>query len=491
MIGTPAYMAPEQAEGRTHQIGPATDVYAPGAILYECLTGRVPFKGTTAHETLNLLLTQEPEKPRSLNADVPRDLETICLRCLEKDPRKRYAGAAELAADLGRFRRGEPVAARPVGRLERTWRWCNRNPAVAGLLATALLFAGVATALAIVAYRKADDERQANAATTKALRDVEVGKNNLESALEKSRFEQKKAEFVAYSFRLDAARQDINSNKLGDALLKLQAMYEPGLCGWEYAYLSRQCQKEIWAVPGGMGPVWSVAFSPDGKRLVAGGSENLLAVRDANTGEELLTLKGHKGAVLGVGFSPVGARVVSGGADGTVKEWNATTGQEIRSFRGHTGAVFCVAFSPDGKRIVSGGDDNTIHVWGPSTLYESVLTLKGHTDAVLGVAFSPDGKRILSGSLDETAKVWDAVTGQESFALKGHKGPILCVAFSPDGKRIVTGSGDEYHHSTLKIGERLQFRQLRKHQQRPVPKVKRIADDANVDGSTIGQHDAI
>jgi tetratricopeptide (TPR) repeat protein/tRNA A-37 threonylcarbamoyl transferase component Bud32 len=159
VMGTPSYMAPEQAEGRVHEIGPATDVYALGVILYQCLAGKVPFKGTTLHETLKLVVTQEPEKPRRLQAEVPRDLETICLRCLEKEPRQRYATASDLADELGRFLRGEPVAARPVGRLERGWRWCRRNPAVASLLtavaASLLLGAGVAMAFAIQANRRA------------------------------------------------------------------------------------------------------------------------------------------------------------------------------------------------------------------------------------------------------------------------------------------------------------------------------------------------
>src|SRR5439155_19798031 len=126
--------APEQAAGRVRGIGPATDVYALGVILYECLTGQVPFRATTSFETMQLVLTQEPTPPRRLVPGLPRDLETICLRCLEKDAGKRYLSAADLADDLGRFQRGEPVAARPVGRLERGWRWCRRNPAVASLL---------------------------------------------------------------------------------------------------------------------------------------------------------------------------------------------------------------------------------------------------------------------------------------------------------------------------------------------------------------------
>ena len=145
-LGTPSYMAPEQAQGKSRETGPAADFYSLGAILYELLTGRPPFRAESAAATLQLVLSEEPISPSRLNPYVPRDLETICLKCLEKDPRRRYASAAAVADDLNRFLQDRPIAARPVARPERVLRWLRRNPAATALIVTAALLLGLASA---------------------------------------------------------------------------------------------------------------------------------------------------------------------------------------------------------------------------------------------------------------------------------------------------------------------------------------------------------
>lgn len=161
VMGTPSYMSPEQAAGKTRELGTPTDVYALGAILYELLTGRAPFKGDTAMSTLEQVLTQEPERLRTIDPKISSDLETICLKCLEKDAQKRYATAAALVMELNAYLAGRPIAARPVGTLERTWKWMKRNPAWAAGIAAAILILGIATALSVLIREQVIEQQKA------------------------------------------------------------------------------------------------------------------------------------------------------------------------------------------------------------------------------------------------------------------------------------------------------------------------------------------
>jgi tetratricopeptide (TPR) repeat protein/tRNA A-37 threonylcarbamoyl transferase component Bud32 len=183
VLGTPSYMAPEQAAGKTREVGPATDVYALGAVLYDLLTGRPPFKGTTMLDTLQQVQTAEPVPPLRLQNKVPRDLDTICLKCLEKDPPRRYGSAGELADDLERFLKGEPIKARPTPPWERAAKWARRRPALAALLATGVLGAAAVLTLSFLwldASRRAAEDREQQ---QRAFADLEARKADKEREL--------------------------------------------------------------------------------------------------------------------------------------------------------------------------------------------------------------------------------------------------------------------------------------------------------------------
>jgi WD40 repeat protein len=464
VMGTPSYMSPEQAGGKVHEIGPHTDIYALGAILYELLTGRPPFKATTPLETALQVVSHEPVPPRELQPKCPRDLETICLKCLQKDPKKRYPDALALADDLAQFQEGKPIRARPVGAVEKTWRWCRRNPVVATLTA------GVFLMLLAVGGLMSRAAAEARERSREAVRFA-----NIQQAL-KVRAEEREraAERQLYESHIGLAQRSWDEGRLGRALELLQGLrpLRPGqedLRGFEWYYLWRRCHPDLVTLNEHPGGVIQVAFSPDGNRVAtANASDNTVDVYDANTGQLRSTLRGHSQTLWDVAFSPDGRFLASAAGDlarlqqpGEIKVWDAGTGREAASLRGHAALVFDVAFSPDGRRLAAGGVDQVVRIWEVPA-GKPVLVLKGHTSPIRRVAFSPDGRRLASASYDSTLRVWDASTGEAVHILRHTQdsasgtssnvpgGPlrltpasIFGVAFSPDGRRLASAGPEK------------------------------------------------
>jgi WD40 repeat protein len=463
ILGTPSYMAPEQAAGRTKEMGPATDVYALGAILYECLTGRPPFKAATPLDTMFQVIGDEPVPPALLQPGVPRDLETLCLKCLEKEPARRYPTAQDLAEDLRRFGAGEPVRARPVSGLERGLRWARRHPAATGLVAASAVALLALVGLAVAGYyttwlndarfqlesalRSADEQRQ-HAESAKA--EAEKAEGEAKAARAGEEAQRERADGLLYLMRIERAHSAWRENDVGRADDILEACTPQQRSNWEWRYLHRLCHFELLTFKGHSGGVCCVAWSPDGTRLASSSEDRTVKVWDAETGQHALTLRGHTDEVWGVTWSPDGMRLASTSGPfhghGEVKVWDARTAQEALSLQGHWGRVYGVAWSPDGTRLASSSEDRTVKVWDAKTGQEA-LSLKGHTGGVHGVAWSPDGSRLASASADQTVKIWDAKTGQEALTLKGHTDEVRGVAWSPDGRRLASASADQ----TVKI----------------------------------------
>jgi WD40 repeat protein len=431
LLGTPSYMAPEQAWGKAREVGPAADVYALGAILYECLTGQPPFLAPRLLETLEQVRSRDPVPLRRLQAKVPRDLETICLKCLQKEPHKRYESANALADDLTRFLRGEPVRARPTSAWERTLKWVRRRPTTAALVGVSAVAASLFVALILALGLE------------RTAKGLSSGDDTAKGAAPEG--DAREVEYVA---RIGQAERALRGNNAADANRHLDACPET-LRAWEWDFLKRAAVNP--AVP---------------------------------------TLRTNQGTVTALAFDPKHRLLATAGLDRTVRLWDLATGREVLTFRGHTAPVHSLAFSPNGDRIASVAEPN----WGagpggppfpapmpaapgeaPRRMPErkaaeealgarplptrnllvfaqrrSVLDLRPAVDAdheafAEDKAAGPRDNRLAPQARPVPArsevKVWDARTGRLILTLPREDQLITCVAFGPDGKWLVTGQG--------------------------------------------------
>lgn len=512
IVGTPEYMAPEQATGAAPT--PAIDVYALGVILYELLTGRVPIQAASPVETMGLIRHQEPVSPRRLQPGLPRDLETICLKCLEKDAARRYDCAQALADDLQRFLDDRPIQARPIRPVERATRWARRNPLVAALMAAVVLmgiagFNGVlwkwreaqehAAALEVAtteARELARSERweryHANiAAAASALQVFNI--SSARRALDASPEEHRNWEWRHFHSRLDLARHVLAGSD--DAVTDARVAQH----GRRVFFFTESGASPVWdpmaralarSYPREM-EIWRARFSADGRTMARVRPDHSIELTDVDTGQTRAILLGHQKPVHAVLFSADGARVVTASDDRTLRLWDPRTGalrrvlqspresfvsvamradgcrviafdrrharvwdldagKQVNELNGEIQDLQDATFSPQGDRIVTveGFPEATMRLWDAAT-GRLLGTQRGHANNITQTIFSTDGTRIATSSRDQTIGLWDGATGQPVAMLKGHLGWVNSAAFSPDGKRLVSASVDQ----TLRIWE--------------------------------------
>jgi len=472
VLGSPSHIPPEQAAGKFGEAGPAADIYSLGALLYQLLTGRPPFQGETIPEILLQVQSSDPVSPRRLNPSVPADLQTICLKCLQKEPSRRYASARELADELTRFLSGEPIRARAVSPVEKLWLWGKRRPALAAMIVALhlVLFLGI---IGII-WQWQRAER--NAAGERVQRQV------AEEFADRVRLNN-------YAGEISFAAQALNRGNLGlarHALLALRPkLGEQDLRGFEWRYLSDQCKGDQLATLGAHD--WIVtcaAFSPDGKYLATGSQDHTVKIWDVAQRSLVQTLTAATGAVWSVDFTHDSRYLMTSGLGGT-RLWNYGNWELVKTFPGRSASlaksapllatsdailfywwqppgkiavwnyetgekVFeppklgrAIAIAPDGRTLAVGDRPRNIDLWDVDS--QTLIRTLGSSNSAWALEFSSDGKQFLALTGGEHLYLWDLnrPTNAPPRRWLPHQMGIWTARFSPDGNTVATASSDQ------------------------------------------------
>jgi WD40 repeat protein len=448
IMGTPSYMAPEQAAGQTKEIGPLADVYAVGAILYEMLTGRPPFKGTTVRDTLDQVCSQDPVLPRQLQPKVPRDLETICLKCLRKEPHLRYTSAAELGDDLRRFRERRPILARPIGPVEMVLKWANRRPAVASLLAAVVVVTAVGFAGTLWQYRQA--VKQTETAQNETLLKGVALSRALEAerqAGERANGEKQAREEVSRQFarmrRLGMIGQTLRAQMTlaSDPEQARNLLEDCDYCpldlrdfAWGFNYrLSKRLEPSRSLRGLAKEAIRVFTFTPDGRTLVTTGFTGVVRLWDVSTGRERTphSMADRSGGAI----SADGKLLALRDQASSVALLDLATGKQRLIGDKDPDWCFPWAFSPDGAILVMASQDGLLRLLDVAS-GTNRATLQGSWHFISAVAFAPDGTTLATSGDDRMVRLWDVASGRERARFACH---CQTVAFSPDGKLLAAG----------------------------------------------------
>ena len=461
VMGTPSYMAPEQATGHSRQITTAADIYGLGAIFYELLCGVPPFKEATPLATMRRVIDSEPDSPRRLCSMIDPDLETVCLKALNKEPDRRYGSAIQMCEDLERWRSGEPVLARPIGILEKSWRWSRRNLLSTGLVClVGLLICLIGFGVVAFGFRLSELYQEAEALVT----DFQLGKaeellSNGDSmtgiALLGRILEHDPNQEVAATRLVSALMQrDLAipygaPRHHGASVLDIQVSPDQR----HMASLGVDGTVVLWGLNGEGSKVprlekteqraRSIVFESNGDRLVAGCVSGDVLVWDVATGGLLGNRQIHDAGVDMLAIALGRPIVASGSGDRTVRVWDIESGESLSEPLVHPLRILTLDLSVTGERVLTSCENGMVRVWDVPT-GELVAGPFRHFGPVRGAEFDPLERRVITYGLGPKAMIWDVKDNRPVTLNIEHKAPITRAKFNPDGRTLVTVGEDGF-----------------------------------------------
>lgn len=436
VLGTPAYMAPEQARGDLENVGTHSDQYSLGVVLYELMTGHRPFSGP-AHSVISQVVSDHPVEPRRIRPDIPVDLAAICAKAMEKQPGRRYAHVKEMAEDLKRWLAGRETTARPIGKIEKVMRFSRTNPLIATLTGITSGLVLLVAVISVIGY----------SVSSRALRQSEASQADAVSAQERAEAAQVRAETLLAESYLERGRTLCLSGKNRSGLLWLARALESAenapsslreqirlnIDDWQPEYPARRLDFETAILSG---------LSPDKRTFVSGIHTGVVRLIDARTGKYTGAPLTHTDVIDSVEFTTDGQLVLTGGRDQLIRIWDRSTGQLNGSPLKHPGKVHAIAIHPNGQQFISVSTDARVHVWNLETRAEMREPIPVGSATVYCLSYSPNGDIFATGSSDRTVRLWESETGNPVGNPLNHSGIVQALAFSSDGRSLLAGSAD-------------------------------------------------